>query len=176
MNDGLIPNRYAKALFKVAVEKGELAEIYTQMKQLVASFDEMPALKAAVNNPFIAVDEKEKVLLTASGAKADSTVENFILLVIEKNRASFLRSMAMAYLKLYREAFGIASVEIVTAIELGDDEISGIMDVVKRQLGGKTMVRVDSDLIGGFTVNVDGMVLDASIKNELKKLRLKLLS
>ena len=85
----------------------------------------------------------------------------------------------MAYLKLYREAFGIASVEIVTAIELGDDEISGIMDVVKRQLGGKTMeqtVRVDADLIGGFTVNVDGMVLDASIKNELKKLRLKLLS
>lgn len=53
------------------------------------------------------------------------------------------------------------------------------MDVVKRQLGGKTMeqtVRVDADLIGGFTVNVDGMVLDASIKNELKKLRLKLLS
>lgn len=179
MNDGLIPNRYAKALFKVAVEKGEQVEIYTQMKQLVASFDEMPALKAAVNNPFIAVDEKEKVLLTASGAKAGSTVENFILLVIEKNRASFLRSMAMAYLKLYREAFGIASVEIVTAIELGDDEISGIMDVVKRQLGGKTMeqtVRVDADLIGGFTVNVDGMVLDASIKNELKKLRLKLLS
>ena len=43
MNDGLIPNRYAKALFKVAVEKGEQAEIYTQMKQLVASFDEMPA-------------------------------------------------------------------------------------------------------------------------------------
>ena len=85
----------------------------------------------------------------------------------------------MPYLKIYREAFGIASVEIVTAIELGDDEISGIMDVVKRQLGGKTMeqtVRVDADLIGGFTVNVDGMVLDASIKNELKKLRLKLLS
>ena len=82
-------------------------------------------------------------------------------------------------MKLYREAFGIASVEIVTAIELGDDEISGIMDVVKRQLGDKTMeqtVRVDADLIGGFTVNVDGMVLDASIKNELKKLRLKLLS
>ncbi|MDO4971357.1 MAG: ATP synthase F1 subunit delta [Bacteroidales bacterium] len=179
MNDGLIPNRYAKALFKVAVEKGEQAQIYAEMKQLLASFDEMPALKAAVNNPFIAVDEKEKVLLTAAGAKAGSTLENFILLVIEKNRASFLRSMALAYLKLYREAFGIASVEIVTAIELADNEISGILDVVKRQLGDKTMeqtVKVDNDLIGGFTVSVDGMVLDASIKNELKKLRLKLLS
>ena len=87
--------------------------------------------------------------------------------------------MAHAYLKLYREAFGIASVEIVSAIDLSDTEISGILDVVKRQLGGKTMeqsVKVDPQLIGGFTVSVDGMVLDASIKNELKKLRLKLLS
>lgn len=179
MNDGLIPNRYAKALFKVAVENGEQAQIYAEMKQLLSSFDELPALKATVNNPFIAVDEKEKVLLTATGAKAGSTVENFILLVIKKNRASFLRSMAMAYLNLYREAFGIASVEIVSATALGTDEISGILDVVKRQLGDKTMektVRVDADLIGGFTVSVDGMVLDASIKNELKKLRLKLLS
>ncbi|MDO4510510.1 MAG: ATP synthase F1 subunit delta [Bacteroidales bacterium] len=179
MNDGLIPNRYAKALFKVAVEKAEQDTLYAQMKQLVASFDSTPALKAAVNNPFIAVDEKEKVLLTAAGAKKGSTLENFILLVIEKNRASFLRSMALAYLKLYREAFGIASVEIVTAIEMTDSEISGILDVVKRQLGDKKMektVTVDSSLIGGFTVNVDGQVLDASIKNELKKLRLKLLS
>ena len=87
--------------------------------------------------------------------------------------------MDNAYLNLYGEAFGIASVEIVSAIDLSDTEISGILDVVKRQLGGKTMeqsVKVDPQLIGGFTVSVDGMVLDASIKNELKKLRLKLLS
>lgn len=179
MNEGLIPNRYAKALFKAAVEKGEQTQIYTEMKQLIASFDTMTSLKAAVSNPFIVVDEKEKVLLTAAGAKQGSTMENFILLVIEKNRSSFLRAMALAYLKLYREAFGIASVEIVSAIPLDGDEISGILDVVKHQIGDKTMeksVKVDAGLIGGFTVNVDGMELDASIKNELKKLRLKLLS
>ncbi|MGM9840240.1 MAG: ATP synthase F1 subunit delta [Sodaliphilus sp.] len=179
MNDGLIPNRYAKALFKAAAEGNEQARIYDEMKQLLCAFHSVPALSATVNNPFIAVDEKEKVLLTAAGAKPDSILKKFILLVIHKNRASFLRSMAHAYLKLYREAFGIASVEIVSAIDLSDTEISGILDVVKRQLGGKTMeqsVKVDPQLIGGFTVSVDGMVLDASIKNELKKLRLKLLS
>ena len=35
---------------------------------------------------------------------------------------------------------------------------------------------LDPDLIGGFTVKVGDLLLDASIKNELKKLRLKLLS
>lgn len=179
MNDGLIPNRYAKALFKAAAESKEQADIYNRMKQLLSAYDAVPALKATVNNPFIAVEEKEKVLLTAAGAKSGSTLHRFISLVMSKNRASFLRSMAHAYLKLYREAFGIASVEIATAISLTESEISGILDAVKRLLGDKTMeksVMVDPELIGGFTVNVDGMVLDASIKNELKKLRLKLLS
>ena len=35
---------------------------------------------------------------------------------------------------------------------------------------------VDPDLIGGFTITIDNERLDASIKNELKQLRLKLLS
>ena len=35
---------------------------------------------------------------------------------------------------------------------------------------------VDSALIGGFTVAIDNERLDASVANELKQLRLKLLS
>ena len=34
----------------------------------------------------------------------------------------------------------------------------------------------DPDLIGGFVVTIDNRQLDASVKNELKQLRLKLLS
>ncbi len=179
MNDGLIPNRYAKALYKFAIENGEQAGVYNEMKQLEESFAATTALKAAVINPFIAVEGKEKVLLTAAGAKAGGSLDRFILLVIKKNRVNFLRSIALAYIKLYRQEAGIASVEIVTAAPMPDDEISGIVDVVKKHLGGKTLemnVKVDDTLIGGFTVNVDGQVLDASVKNELKKLRLKLLS
>ena len=36
--------------------------------------------------------------------------------------------------------------------------------------------RIDPDLIGGFVVNIDNEKLDASVANELKQLRLKLLS
>ena len=65
------------------------------------------------------------------------------------------------------------------ATQLGDDEINAIVDVVRDQLGDKTIEltkSVNPDLIGGFTVDVDSRVLDASVKNQLEKLRLKLLS
>ena len=57
--------------------------------------------------------------------------------------------------------------------------VNGIIDVVKKQLGGKTIEltkKVNPDLIGGFTVDVDSRVLDASVKNQLEKLRLKLIN
>ena len=179
MNDGLIPNRYAKALYKLSQERGDTASIYQEMKQLAGAYAAEAGLKKAVNNPFLPTGDKLKLLCAASGAPSDGTSARFMGLVIKNNRIDFMRAIALAFMKQYRELNGIARVEIVTATQLGDDEINAIIDVVRGQFGGKTIEltkRVDADLIGGFTVDVDSRVLDASVKNQLEKLRLKLLS
>ena len=179
MNDGLIPNRYAKALYKLSQERGDTAAVYQEMKQLDVAYASESGLKKAVNNPFLPVADKIKLLCAASGSKLDGTSARFMELVIKNNRIDFLRSIALAFMKQYRELNGIAKVEVVTATQLGDDEINDIVDVVKEQLGGKTIEltkSVNPDLIGGFTVDVDSRVLDASVRSQLEKLRLKLLS
>lgn len=179
MNDGLIPNRYAKALFKFSQEKGDTELVYNEMKRLDAAYDAEKGLKKAVNNPFLAVDDKLRLLCTATGCENEGTSARFMELVISNNRIDYLRPIALAFMKQYRELKGIAKVEVVTATALGDDEINAIVDVVREQLGNKTIElskRVDNDLIGGFTVDVDSRVLDASVKSQLEKLRLKLLS
>lgn len=179
MNDGLIPNRYAKALYKLSQERGDTAAVYQEMKQLDVAYASESGLKKAVNNPFLPVADKLKLLCAASGGKLDGTSARFMELVIKNNRINFLRSIALAFMRQYRELNGIAKVEVVTATQLGDDEINDIVDVVKEQLGGKTIEltkSVNPDLIGGFTVDVDSRVLDASVRSQLEKLRLKLLS
>ncbi len=178
MNDGLIPNRYAKALYKYALEQGAAKDVYAEMKRLSDSYAELPELKRTVDNPFLPVVDREKVLLSASGAQKNGCFGKFILMVIKNNRESFMREIAMSYGKIYREANNIAQVAITTATELPDDKISQIIEVVQHELNGKTIektVTVDPELIGGFVVKVDSMMLDTSVKNELKKLRLKLL-
>ena len=179
MNDGLIPNRYAKALYKVANERGDTAQVYAQMNLLNAAYEVQAGLKKAVNNPFLPLADKLQLLCTAAGADGNGSTERFMELVVKNNRVDFMRDIALAFMRQYRENNGIARVEIVTATELGDNEINAIIDVVKNQLKGKTIElskRVDPSLIGGFMVDVDSRVLDASVKNQLEKLRLKLLS
>ncbi|MBQ7941400.1 MAG: ATP synthase F1 subunit delta [Muribaculaceae bacterium] len=178
MNDGLIPNRYAKALYKYAHEQGVTEEVYLQMKRLSESYEALPELKKTVDNPFLPVADREKVLLSASGAEKDGCLDKFILMVIRSNRECYMREMALSYGKIYRDANDIAQVKITTAIELPEEKLSQIIEVVEHELKGKKVERtvtVNPELIGGFVVQVDSMVLDTSVKNELKKLRLKLL-
>ena len=107
MNDGLIPNRYAKALYKLAIERGDTADVYRQMKQLDVAYDAEAGLKKAVNNPFLPIQDKLNLLRAASGAEKDGSVAKFMELVIKNNRIDFMRAIALAFMKQYRQKHGL---------------------------------------------------------------------
>lgn len=179
MNEGLIPSRYAKALYLYADEAGEAASVYGQTERLAAGFEAHPQMARAVENPFLPLADKLQLLLVAAGAAKDGCLDKFFKLVFSHGREAFMRSMALAYGKRYRDVNRISQVEIVTASELDKAAIDKIKDSVQTHLQGRTLEyrqRVDASLIGGFTVRVDGEVLDASMSYDLRKLRLKLLS
>ena len=50
MNEGLIPSRYAKALYKYAQEHHVAAPIYEEMKRLDAAFATHTELSKALSN------------------------------------------------------------------------------------------------------------------------------
>lgn len=179
MNEGLIPRRYAKALYKFALEKGQDKPMYGLMQQLSANFAADSSLHEVMSNPFIADEDKVKLLNLAAGAdKAHTCFADFMKLLIENKRISAIRSIALAYLTIYRKANNIYLVEVVSAAEMDADSQSRLKTLIESHLNGGSMEfsqRVDSQLIGGFVVNIDSERLDASVQNELKQLRLNLL-
>lgn len=181
MNDGLIPRRYAKALLKLASEKGVARETYEQMCALTNSFREYPELKEVVENPFQSVADKKALLLTAAGrtAVSDALFSDFLTLLVENNRLGMIDMIALAYAAIYREENNIHVVKVTTAAELPAESLARLRALVEQHLGGADMEfssAVDPSLIGGFTVAVDNERLDASVSNQLNELRLNLLS
>ena len=176
MNDGLIPKRYAKALYKLSLENGDTDQIYELLKHMSMGLRGLDEVKRALLNPKIPPEEKGRVMMQLIGAQPGSSLDKFILLVI---RNKFLRKIAMAYVDLYRERHNIAKVVITSAVELPDDKINDIVHIVKQRFGDATLEverEIDPELIGGFTVKIGDVLLDASVKNELNQLRLKLIS
>ena len=179
MNEGLIPRRYAKALYKVAVERKVDERVYSLMQTLVSSFDSTPGLQAMVSNPFVARDEKYRIISTAAGAAdADSTFADFLKLLAQNKRTDIIHAVAIAYIDIYRQEHNIRKVEVVSAAPLDPAVLKRIRSLVENHLHGATMefsTTVDPSLIGGFVINVDNERLDASLRNSLKELRLSLL-
>ena len=175
MNQGLIPARYAKALYEFACESGDDKSMFAIMQTLAASFAAEPGLLKVMDNPFVPAAEKVKLLTTAAGPDAAKSepYRRFLGLLVENGRLDAVRDIALAYIALYRRANNIRLAPMDAAEE------KRLRAMIQKHLGDATMeyeTAVDPDLIGGFTVSIDNEKLDASVANELKQLRLSLLS
>lgn len=180
MDQGLVPRRYAKALYEVALERGQQTKLYEQMLNVVQAFVAAPSLSETMNNPFVSEADKAQLITSAAKAtKADAMLADFIKLLTTNRRLGMVRDIAAAYIRIYRQANDIYSVEVIAAAPMDEAEQQRLRKLIQSHLGKGTMeydFRVDPELIGGFIVNIDNERLDASVKNELKQLRLKLLS
>ena len=174
MNDGLIPQRYAKALYKFAIENGKSEVVYEEMKVVVSSFEANPDLLKVLANPYVSKDDKGNLLLAAAGDKREEAYENFVKLILENKRECYAYHCALAYRQIYRKENNISQVEVVTAAKLGDDELNKICNIVQESYKGKTLeftYTINPDIIGGFIINLDGKVYDNSIKTQLERLK-----
>ncbi len=179
MVTGLIPNRYAKALYKYALESDTTEQVYEEMKAVIGSFQQNPDLEKVLSNPYVDSKDKEKVLLTAAGENPGDDYRRFVRLILDHNREEFAYMMAYAYRDIYRKANNISQVRITTAVKLSDTEMAKLKKVVEnsfKETKFEYSEDVDPELIGGFVIDVDSTRMDASLSNELEQLRQNLLS
>lgn len=189
MNQGLIPRRYAKALYKFAIERGVADALYGVMGNMVKAFLAEPGLNKAMSNPFVKDSDKESLLRTAAGIgqKADKddkaladVFEDFILLLRRNNRMPQARDIAVAYRDIYRAANHIYRVTVTSAAPMDAEARARLEGLIAKHLpaNAKTEYKslVNPDLIGGFTVAIDNDMLDASVAGELDDLRRRLLT
>ena len=173
MDQGLLPRRYAKALYKFAAEKDFTATVYRLMQNISVAFEKHEQLQHAIANPFVPEEEKQKLIMTAAGEQ-NSILADFIKLLAKNNRLDIIRGIALAYAELYRKENKIHLVEITSASSLNDADKKRITDMIEKHIGDATAeytFQVNPDLIGGFVVRIDNELLDASVRNELNQLR-----
>lgn len=178
MDNGLIPRRYAKALYKFALEKGETEKIYELSKRLIDAFRENPELQKVLSNPFVSEEDKQSLLLAAAGEKND-IFKQFVLLILSQKRVEYAYSMMLAYRDIYRKENHISQARITTASKLDETRMNKLRKLVTDAFKDSKLEfseAVDPSLIGGFKIDVDSVRMDASLSNELEQLRQTLLS
>lgn len=130
MDKGLIPNRYAKALYEVGEERSCNDSLYALMQRLAQSFAELPQLAKTVANPFVSDTDKtdllNKAVYGSAPADENKTYEDFLKLLEQNRRVDLAWDIARAYIDLYRKLHGIYKVVVSSAAPLGEAEKNGL--------------------------------------------------
>jgi F-type H+-transporting ATPase subunit delta len=163
---------YAEALFEVAREKGKLDSIGTDLGQFADALDGNRDLQVFFFSPHFASAEKIEGLRRAIGG-ADQELVNFLELLVEKGRMTEIFRIRRELEQMWKRENKRIDVTVTSAVELDPAVVAKVGEEIERQTGQKVELasRVDGEILGGIVLQVGNMVLDASIRSRLEKLR-----
>ncbi len=167
-----VAHAYSGALFEVAREKGKLDAIRDQLGQFADAVDGERDLQVFFFSPYFSSTEKiEGAKRAISGA--DPEFINFLELLIEKQRMPEIFRIRRQFEELWKKENRRIDVTVTSAVELDPAVVGRIGEEIERQTGQEVDLasRVDAEILGGVVLQVGNMVLDASIRNRLEKLR-----
>jgi F-type H+-transporting ATPase subunit delta len=152
-----------------------LALVHEQLTDFVGSLDEVPELSELLANQETESRVKADVIERVLGS-ADELVRNFVLLLVEKGRATEVREIAQEFDALVAAEDQVLDVDLTTAHELSKDEFERILGLIEKASGRKVQATrsVDEDLIGGIVLQAGSMRMDASVRGRLERLRQQL--
>jgi F-type H+-transporting ATPase subunit delta len=163
---------YAEALFEVAKEKGKLDAVRDELGKFADAVAADRELQVFFFSPYFSSAEKAAGLRRAvSGAEQE--LLNFLELAIEKQRMPEIFRIRRRFEELWKRENRRIDVTVTSAVELDPTVAARVGEEIERQTGCQVELasRVDEEILGGMVLQVGNMVLDASIRNRLEKLR-----
>lgn len=176
MIENKIGNRYAKAIYEVAEEKGRVKEIYKVLNNVMILYKKNSDFKNFITHPLIKIEEKirfiDKLFLenNISTSPDDMEIINYIL---NKNRINFIRNIVSEYLKIYYVKNRILKVVGIFSSELSEEQKKKLENNIKRKTGKEIelTIKIDPSIIGGGIIKIDDKITDGSVKKDLETMK-----
>ncbi len=169
-----LAGRYAKSLIDLSTERNELESVYNDMQYLKAVCKASRPFVALLKSPVISIEKKSKALTAVTTGKVSELTASFNQLLINKNREHYLPEIVDAFIDQYNIIKGINKIKLTTAAPLSDEVKSELLGKIRSQTA-IDKIELESvfneDLIGGFVLEFNNNLVDASIQRELRDLK-----
>lgn len=169
--------RYAKALLDIGVERKSQDQIGRELDRVGAVFQTAPELRELFRNPKFDSAERKAVLAELLKRVMVSPVtRNFLFLLTEKGRMSYLEDIIASFHTLADESSGRIRAQVTVASPMSEPELARLRTVLGKMTSRQVIVEAKEDpaLIGGVVTRVGGKVYDGSIRAQLETLHARL--
>jgi len=179
MSNARLASRYAKSLIDLATEQNQLETVYADMKYIQSVCKASSEFVNLLRSPIINADQKNNIIGVVTKDKVSSLTNSFTVLIVKKGRESALPEIATAFVEQYNEIKGIHQVTLTTAVQVSDDLKKSIEEKVKsvHQFASVELTtKTDEAIIGGFVLEFNNNIVDASIARDLRDIKKQFLN
>lgn len=169
-----IAHRYAKSLLEFAHEQNALDEVYADAQSFMKVLENRE-FRNMLKSPIIKSDKKEAIYDAIFGGKFNKITDGFFKIIMRKHRENFLEDIVREFIVEYKVFNHISVVKLITATPVSDATIEQIKAKLLESSTTDEKIEltteVDPDLMGGFVLQYNNQLYDASLAHKLDKLK-----
>lgn len=166
----VVAKNYAKTLFLVAKKNDSISKVSEELDRFKQNFSSSFAQE--LKNPVISRSELTKIINeVTSKFKLGALTSNLFSAIVKNRRLNLFPEIYEEFSRLVKSYEKILEVEISSAAEINLEEVKKI---ISKKYPDKTIAmkhRIDKDMIGGIQIKIGSQVIDASLKNQINKIR-----
>lgn len=171
-------NRYAKALFDVAIEeKADLAQVDRDLQALVAMMSASPDLAQASGRSGVTAAARQSLMEAVADKMAlAAPVKKLLVLLAESRKLNLVLDLSIAFRERLLAHQNIVRAEVTSAVALSPEKTQALAASLAKVTGKQVdlSVSVDPELLGGVVARIGSTVYDGSVRTQLQRMRQEL--
>jgi F-type H+-transporting ATPase subunit delta len=166
-----IARPYAKAAFVLARDARQLPH-WSDVINLSATVVSDARVHPLLDNPHVRAADLVAFISDIGGASFDLQARNFLAMLAENRRLSYLPEVAQLFAKMRADYERIVDVTVSSAVELSPEQRERFTVALGKRFDREIRLhtRIDSTLLGGAVVQADDLVIDGSVRGGLAQL------
>jgi F-type H+-transporting ATPase subunit delta len=168
-----IVSRYAKSLFDLANQDNNLDQIHDNV-MMAWEVAKQKDFEAFLKSPIIPT-QKKKAVIDKVFADSHANLRNTLKVMIEHKREAYMSDFAREFHLMYNKRNKVSSAQLTTAAAISDATVQELLNVFKNkgllEQRVELVEKVDPSIVGGFILEFDGQVYNASLRNKLEGIK-----
>ncbi|MGH1335069.1 MAG: ATP synthase F1 subunit delta [Aureispira sp.] len=168
-----IVSRYAKSLFDLAIQDNNLDQAHDDV-MMAWEVAKQKDFEAFLKSPIISV-EKKKAVIDKVFAASQASMRNTLHVMIEHKREAYMSDFCREFHLMYNKRNKISSAQLITAAPMSEAIVQDLLAVFKKkgllEQQVELVEKVDPTILGGFILEFDGQVYNASLTNKLEAMK-----
>ena len=174
MNNPRLAQRYAKSLVDIAMEMKQFEQVHKDVLYLQQIIKVSREFVVMLNSPVIKADKKDKIIAAITKGNTSKIMQTFLQLLTRKGREGDLPGIVKSFIEQYNRINGLHNAKLTTATPISKELVDSFIQNIKTSSSIDHLnlaTEVDESLIGGFVLEMEGKLIDASILRDLNDVR-----